>query len=137
MMLLVVIDVSLRYLFNRPIPGIPELVEFAMICVGFLGIAWCSVRNGHIAVDLVVNRFPGRVQAAFDIIAEIIGFIVFSVLSWQGFAQAVQMYRIDNVSRTLHVPTYPFYAVLGIGCGVLCIVLLVKLLQSAEKALKK
>ncbi|MFC1533037.1 TRAP transporter small permease [Thermodesulfobacteriota bacterium] len=137
MMVLVVIDVSLRYVLNRPIPGIPELIEFAMICVGFLGIAWCAVRKGHVSVDLVVNHFSKKVQAGFDILAHLIGLVVFSLLSWQGFLQADQMRRIANASRTLHVPTYPFYFVLAIGCSVLCLVLLVDLIQSFKKVIEK
>ncbi|MFX0199126.1 MAG: TRAP transporter small permease [Candidatus Hodarchaeota archaeon] len=137
MMGLVVTDVFLRYFVHRPIPGIPELVEVAMVTIAFLSLAWCAVRKGNVKVELVVSRFSARVQAAFDIIAHLTGLVVFSALSLVGFLEAGHMWRIDNVSRTLHVPSYPFFLVLAVGSAMLCLVLLVDLVRSVAEVIKR
>ena len=47
-----VIDVLLRYVFNRPFRGSLEITEFAMALIVFLGIAYCGWLGGHVAVDI-------------------------------------------------------------------------------------
>ena len=48
-----VLDVVLRYGFNRPFSGSLELTEFAMSVIVFLGIAYCGWTGGHVAVDIL------------------------------------------------------------------------------------
>ena len=47
-----VLDVVLRYVFNRPFSGSLEVTEFAMALIVFLGIAYCGWIGGHVAVDI-------------------------------------------------------------------------------------
>ncbi len=48
-----VLDVVLRYVFNRPFSGSLEITEFAMSVIVFLGIAYCGWVGGHVAVDIL------------------------------------------------------------------------------------
>ena len=48
-----VLDVVLRYGFNRPFSGSLEITEFAMSVIVFLGIAYCGWLGGHVAVDIL------------------------------------------------------------------------------------
>ena len=60
-MLLTCADVVMR-LFGRPIPGTYELVGyFGSVIISF-GMARTSIERGHIAVNLLVDRLPPRVQ---------------------------------------------------------------------------
>ena len=45
MMFLTVSDVFLRYFLRRPILGATELTENMMVCLAFLGLAWCAVQE--------------------------------------------------------------------------------------------
>ena len=63
MMFLTATDVTLRYVFNRPIPGAFELTEFLMATLVAFALAYTQVHKGHINVDLIISRFPPRAQA--------------------------------------------------------------------------
>jgi TRAP-type C4-dicarboxylate transport system permease small subunit len=137
MMLLIVVDVSLRYFFNSPIPGSIELVQYFMIVGGFLGLSWCAVKNGHIKVGLVVDRFPARVQAIFSSVTLILGLTVAPLVTWRLFAQAIYEQASRTASDFLDIPAYPFYIAAGIGYGLFCLVLLTALVNSIIEASKK
>ena len=53
LMVYTVVDVVLRYVFNRPFSGSLEVTEFAMSVIVFLGIAYCGWIGGHVAVDIL------------------------------------------------------------------------------------
>ena len=48
-----VLDVILRYGFNKPFSGSLEITEFAMSLIVFFGIAYCGWTGGHVAVDIL------------------------------------------------------------------------------------
>ena len=56
MMLSVSADVFMRYFLSKPIFWVVEVNEYAVIYATFLGAAWVLAKDGHIKVELVVDR---------------------------------------------------------------------------------
>ena len=137
MMLFTVLNVVMRAFFNSPIPGDVELIEVGMVCVGFLGLAWCAIRGMHIGVDLVVSFLPRRTQAVFDSFGYLIGLGICILLTWRSFAEGIGIRELHNLSSTLNFPMFPFYWVTALGYGVLCMAILVLLVRSLSEAKKK
>ncbi|UCG64349.1 MAG: TRAP transporter small permease, partial [Deltaproteobacteria bacterium] len=63
MMFLTATDVILRYIFNRPISGAYEVIEYMMAILIPFGLAYCALQGGHVSVDLLVSRFPKKIQS--------------------------------------------------------------------------
>ena len=137
MMLLTVTDVFLRYVFSAPIKGSLELTEYAMVLAGFLGIAWCAVKRGHVKVDLVINRLPPRVQSVIDTITLVLAMTVVPLVAWQGFVQARYAQVERAASDFLDIPDYPFYLVVGLGFSLLVLVMVTLLAELIGKVAKK
>ena len=76
-MILTVADVSLRYLVNQPIAGTFELTEFLLVILASFGFAYTALQNGHVTVDLVIERFSPKIQAVIDTITCLISIGVF------------------------------------------------------------
>lgn len=136
MMLFTVLDVFLRAFFNHPIPGDVELIEMLMVCVGFLGLAWCAMRGMHIKVDLVVSFLPKRAQGFIDSFGYIIAFGICAVVVRQSIIEGFANREMNNLSPTLGIPVYPLYWVLAFGYAILCLALLVLLARSLKEAVK-
>ena len=66
LMMLTVSDVFMRFVFNSPITGTPEMAKFIMVSL-VLGVAWCAIQGEHISVDLVMRHFSPRVQKIVEI----------------------------------------------------------------------
>ncbi len=111
MMMLTVADVVLRYIFNRPIMGSMELTEYLMVCVGTLGLAWCALEGAHIKVELIVSRFPQRLQKFVDSFNYVLLIGVSGVIASQTFVRAGTVRRLHVASAMLDVPQHPFVLV--------------------------
>jgi TRAP-type C4-dicarboxylate transport system permease small subunit len=137
MMLFTVANVVLRAFFNRPIPGDAELIEIAMVCTGFLGVAWCALKGKHIRVDLFVSFLPKRAQDIIDVLGYIAILGVSVIIAWQSIIEGLANRQMDRLSPSLEIPIFPFNWVTGLGYGVLCLALLVLIAKSIREVLKK
>lgn len=135
MMLFIIVDVSLRYFFNRPLTGTYEIIEFLMAIAVFSAMAYTAVKKGHIAVDLVTSRFTLRAQAAIESIVSLIAVVLCSLMSWQTAVWGETQRRVGTATMMTDVPFYPFIWVAAFGIGLLSLVFLVNLIKSLTQAL--
>ncbi|MGD9209961.1 MAG: TRAP transporter small permease [Desulfobacteraceae bacterium] len=124
MMFLTAIDVFLRYLFNSPISGAFELVEFMMAIFIPFSIVYCAEQKNHVAVELVLGRFPARIQNFFNIITTLITMLFALVIAWQNYLYIEEMFTSQMTSSVLLIPVYPFVAPVAIGITAFALVLL-------------
>lgn len=103
------------------------------IAVAF-ALGYCAVRGGHIAVEIVVQRFSERVQAIIGSITGILGVGIFAIVSWQSWVYGTDMWRMGERSMSVYIPLHPFAYGVSFGCAVLCVVVLVDLIKSLAKA---
>ena len=136
MMLLTCADVILRY-FRRPIPGTYELVcFFGAVAVAF-AMAHTSVERGHVAVSIVVQLFPKKIQDLIESITNSLGFVLFALIAWQSMIYANDLHAYGEVSLTLQLPFYPFVYGIGFSAAAVCLVLLSDLFKSLMKVFGK
>ena len=137
LMLLTCADVFLRYFLNRPIPGVFELTELAMVVVVFFGLAYTASKNSHIAVDLVVARLPQRWQGAIDFITGVISLGVIALIIWQSALFAQEALAYHEVSDILDIPTFYFKFLVPLGASVLFLQLVASLFESLSRMVTK
>ncbi|GAB6147172.1 TRAP transporter small permease [Desulfocicer niacini] len=127
MMFLTVADVVLRGLFNHPIAGAFELVEYMMAVMVPFSITYCAEQNGHIAVDLIMNRFSLKFQRVTDIVITFATLIFIIVIAWQNVLYFMEVKAFQVTSSVLLIPTYPFVTPIFIAFGVFALILVVQL----------
>lgn len=137
MMFLTASDVTLRYIFNRPISGSFELTEYMMAIVVAFGLAYCAVEKGHVKIDLVVDRFPQRTQAIIDTITSLLSLGLFCVITWQCALQVKMQFDSGLTSTVLFIPAFPFVGVVAFGSAMLCLVLLTDFLDFLSQAVRR
>jgi len=134
LMVLTVANVILRDVFNKPIRGTPELSEFMMVIVIFLALAWCAVTRKHVRVDLIVSRFPSRVQAIVDSITLFATLGIFVIITWRSFLESMAVY---DTTSLLRLPHAPFYWIMTVGLAVFCLSIAVLLIENIAEARKR
>ena len=137
MMLVTTADVLLRYLANRPIMGGVEIVELMMVLIVFPALAWCALSDGHVKVDLVMQRFPGRVQSVVDIITYIAGLSVCIIILWRAVSESLYIQQLDMTTSLLNIPIFPFYWIIAIGYILLSIVIVIKIIQKIPETCRQ
>jgi TRAP-type C4-dicarboxylate transport system permease small subunit len=134
MMLLITADVFARYVLNSPIVGVAELSSKMMIVI-FLALAWCGVKDSHIVIDIVMNRFPKPVQRVVDIIDLFISIAVLGWLIWCTFMRAD--YAITNnsyASYSMPIPEAPFYIIVALSFVLLLLVVVALIIKRLREA---
>jgi TRAP-type C4-dicarboxylate transport system permease small subunit len=137
LMLLTCGDVTLRYLFNKPITGSLELTEFMMAIIVSLALAYCALKKGHVRVDLIVSKLPKRVQLIMESIANIAFLAFVALMTWRIIYRAWQMVEVNQITAILRIPVFPFVLVVAAGTTVLCIVLLKNIIGNLDEVAKK
>ena len=137
MMLLTASDVILRYVFNQPIIGSYDLTEYMMAIVVSFSLAYCAFSKGHVRVDLIVSHLPRRLQAGIDSVTGLLGFILFSLITWQSFVYMKLLFASGLESTVLLIPRYPFAGLVCLGSAFLTIVLLVNFLEFLSQVVQK
>ena len=131
-MLLTCADVVLRF-FGRPVPGAYELVGYAGAVIVALALARTSVERGHIAVELLVDRLPGRPRSLVEAVGSLAGAVLFGLLTWQSRVYASDLMESGDVSLTLGMPTWPFVYAVGAGTALLTAILLLDALRHLKR----
>ncbi len=108
-------------LLGAPVPGTFELMGYlGAVSVAF-ALGYTQSFRGHIAVDVLINRFPTPIRYALDLINQFICCCFFILVSWQIIQKASIIRRSGEVSETLHMIYYPFTYLVALGCGVLAL----------------
>lgn len=136
MMLITSLDVMLR-LFGSPIPGVYEIVGLLGSLAIAFALAYTSIEKGHIAVEVLVQRLPQRVQSGITILYSAVACLFFLLSSWVCVDFAMELYQSGEVSLTIKMPTYPFVVGIGLGCMLLSLVLFVDFARSLRELQKK
>lgn len=129
MMFLTFADVLLRYVFNRPVPGATEIIEFMMGIVVTFSVAYTAHKKAHIGVDLVVERLPVKTRRVISCITNFLTLILFVLISWQTYLLIFEEYESKIVSAVLYIPVYPFIATVAVGLVILCLILIAEFLS--------
>lgn len=136
-MLLIVTNIILRAAFKHPILGTYEIVGFLAAMGVSLGLAHCALREGHIAVSFVMERFSPKVQAVVNVVVNTVSIVFWTAAVWYIGKYALAMKTKGLVSSTAEIPVYPFIYMVALGVLGLCLVLLFKLLVSLRDVLKQ
>lgn len=130
MMALTCVDVFLRYFFRRPITGTYEIVALLGAVAVSFAMAHTLAEKGHVAVSLIVQLFPKRIQGIIESIISIFGIILFALIAWQSVLYGMDCQRSGEVSLTLELPFYPIIYGVALCAGIVCLVLMVDLLNA-------
>jgi len=137
MMFLTVVDVFLRFAFDKPIVGAYEMSEFMMVILVFFALAYTETIKGHIRVDVLVSHFPPRAQAIIDSTTYFLGLGVLALIVWQNFLVGMVKLKAGEITGSIPLPVGPFHMVIVFGAALFCLVMLVNLLDSLAKAVQK
>ena len=107
LMLLAVVQVVGRKVFNFPVMGYVDWVEFAMAVFVFLGIAYCQRLGGHVRMELVIGRFVGRTRWALETLGTLIALFIITVLMWYAWEHFLRAWVIGDSSMDIQLPIWP------------------------------
>lgn len=115
-MLMVVAEVAMRYFFNRPIVWVIDITEYVMLFITFLGIAWLLKKEGHVVMDLLLDRLNHKNRHMAVAITSVVAAITCSITTWYGIVVGLDWYNINYFYQgALDIPAFYLEAVIPVG----------------------
>ncbi len=125
LVLLAVISVSGRNIFNQPIPGYVDWIEQAMPLIAFMGIAYVQRVGGHIRMDILVGKLKGRPLWVIEFLTTLAMFVLMILLVWGTFSHfqrsfdfAAPLWSRDS-SMDINLPLWPAKLLVPVAFSVL------------------
>jgi TRAP-type transport system small permease protein len=133
MTIVTVADVAGRYLFNRPLPGALELSELLMIFLVFGAFAVTELRNGHVDIDVVVNKMPARARACSETFAAILSTAFWGAITWRTALHAQNVWRAGETTPNLGLPVAPFVWIAAAGTLLFTLALIARTVAAFQR----
>lgn len=122
-MAVTVIDIIMKLTIGKRVLGNMEMVELCMVIMMFLGFAKTQMENGHVRVDMFVNKFPPKVRCIVNGCIQCVVTIFCILMMVQAYRQIGVSKAAGTGSQILHIPFYPFYVILLIGFALFAVAL--------------
>lgn len=120
--LIVVIDVTGRFLFNAPFHSGVEVSELLLVILVFLGLAAAQQQRQNYAIELLTQHFPPWLQQAFELIGYVACLLIVVFLAWPSTRQAVASFeRGESGFGIVPFPLWPGRILLAIGLWLLAV----------------
>ncbi|OGO20613.1 MAG: hypothetical protein A2144_02930 [Chloroflexi bacterium RBG_16_50_9] len=136
LMILTVVNSVGRYGFDQPVLGVIELSDFFLLGSAFLVGAYTMVVKSHVAIGILVDRFPPRAQAVIDSLTLTFCLVAVIAAVWQSFARGIFMMHQGQATAILHIPRFPFYYVVAFGWALLAVAIIMRIAHLFPKAVK-
>jgi TRAP-type C4-dicarboxylate transport system permease small subunit len=133
MMALVNANVFLRPL-GQAIWGTFEIVGFLGTVVISFALIQTTFSRGHMAVVIVLSRFPQRLQSVLSLFNRLVVLLILVLVFWQSLRYGIQIWQSGQVSPTLKVPFHPFLYGIALAFGIAALVVLVDILKTPFRA---
>ena len=129
MMLFGTVDVTGRYLFNKPILGTVEIFGMLLPALVLLGLAYTQGAQAHVKMEVLFSRLSPRRQTILSSITTAVILLLSAVILWRGIVLVLTYWRMGRTIATIGVPMFLPQILVPIGASMLCFVLIVQLLQ--------
>ena len=97
MVIMITLDVFLRFVFNAPLPATLEMSQLFEPHVVFLPMAFALATGSHVRVSLFTQHFRGRVKKYVEIFDFAIATIFFACFTYWGWLHFWASFQINEI----------------------------------------
>ena len=132
-MVLVVVNVFTRYLFNYIIPWSEEVATSCFVYTVFVGAAWCLRTRQHVGVDLLVERLPKGARSVVHLLTDLVILVLNCYITYL----SVLYFRSSSAKTMpiLKISMNYLNVALTLGFGLMAIYSLVHCVQDVRRML--
>lgn len=130
MLILLFLQVILRYGFNSGFSWVEEYSDFCFVWLALLGIALGVKRNAHLALDALTDMLPGKLKRLSRLINVILCMVFYVLMMYSGIAYT----KVGGMltSPILRLKYSYMYISIPVVCGI-CLIFLVASLVTDKK----
>jgi len=128
-----VVNIVGRTLFNAPISGAVEIIQYGFMPAIAVVMARTGFENKHVSVDLVTMNLGPKGKKAFYIFGSLCGVIAFGIIAYLCLTDALSYTTgTSRLTETLHIPYSVLYFVIFAGFALGTLVFLFQLIEAVR-----
>lgn len=124
MVLLICVDVAMRFAVNKSIAGSYELVQAAMVLTVFFGFAYAQRTHALVHVTFFMRKFPKNCPMILWTVTGCCSAFVSVLLTYASYQQVSVIRKIHSCTTIMAIPLWPFYLFMTIAFAAFAIVLI-------------
>ena len=117
-----VINVIGRYVFNSPVEGADEVEVYLMVGLAFLGALVAHIRRRHLRMDVLARRFPPRIARVVNEVEALTAVAVCGLMTWVAFRYTDRIWHLGSHSDNSHTPMWIPHGVLTVSFALMTLV---------------
>jgi TRAP-type mannitol/chloroaromatic compound transport system permease small subunit len=116
MVLFIIYEVILRHILNLPTQWVSEATVFCGALLYVIAGAWTLLKDQHVKVDLLYDRFSLKTKAYLDILSFVFFSIYMIAMLWATFIYATDSIDLlEHTGSSWNPPIYPLKVAFFIG----------------------
>lgn len=129
MMLLTVVDVVARYVFNRPVRGAFEVTELMLVVLIFAGLPLVSFTGEHAVMDFIDRVLGPRAQRGLERLVQLACAAFLFLLTGLMWRKADRIWAYRDATDVLRIVYGPFVYFMALALGLAGVIHLYKVLE--------
>ncbi len=127
LVLLAVVSVGGRKLFNAPLPGYVDWIEQVMPLIAFLGLSYTQRNDGHIRMDMLTRKLKGRTLWTMETLSTLAMLLLTLLLVWGTGAHFLRSFDLQaplwsrDSSIDIAIPLWPAKMLVPIAFSLLAL----------------
>lgn len=119
LMILGMIQIIMRNIFDAPIFGYIDYVEFAMIGFALFGIAYVQRAGGHVRMELLIGKLRGRAMWLAEMVGVLIGMFIVAILIPYSYDHFFRAWDLGDSTIDIELVVWPGKLAVPILLGIL------------------
>ncbi|MGX8790516.1 TRAP transporter small permease [Oceanobacillus sp. M60] len=131
MTIIIFYQVVVRFGFNYTPPWVQPLSLMLMVWIGFIGIAIGIVDNSHIRVNLIVEKFPEKIQKVIVFFQRILALLFGIFMLFEGYKFSGEMQ--NSMISGLNVSSAMLYVSMPVAGVIVVVYIIIELVSKKNK----
>ncbi|MFV0514799.1 MAG: TRAP transporter small permease [Jhaorihella sp.] len=124
------LDLILRLMNAGNLPGVQEVIEYAMFAGVFLSAPWALRIGAHVRVDLLIGALPATLARTLDQILDVTGLAICLILLWFGGINLKTAYIFNSTQmKYYNVPEWWLLSVFVVSFSLLSLEFVSRMLR--------
>jgi TRAP-type C4-dicarboxylate transport system permease small subunit len=121
MVVVIFLQVVMRYGFNSSLSWSEELARILFIWASWIGISFGQKKGEHIKITLVIDNLRGKARTIVLLLADLFTLAILAVLLFKGVEITQKIFNMASTTPALFIPKWILYASVPISCTLMSI----------------
>ena len=134
-MLIIFANIIVR-IFGKVVPGSFETIELIVVITIAFSMAYTGMHKGHVSVDILLKRFPERIQNIINTFNYFVCMIFWGAMGVFAFVIAFQKGWME-ITDYFRLSYFPVRIVFGVGLLLLSLTFFIRMCLALKESFKR